>query len=645
MANSEITQTPESDNFLNAPNFLFILNGKNMGKKVYLRFPFIIGRSQESDLCIPDNAISRSHSRLEEIDGRICITDLDSKNGTILNGKKIQRSTYLKNFDLIRIGQCLMLFNRELPINTEKFGSKNILEVAYDGETFYDEILDPREVEPSNLDREALNELFELLILFQNEFANPVSLLEKALKRIVLLFKADQASIYLVNSDTQNYEPGIILSKDMSPTVPISIIKRCAQDRKSYLHHDLWSDTQEGRLLRNIENKTRSLMVAPMLEANQCSGILAIGSMLPKYFSHRTLEMCSLVSKHLAKNLSNSSLWDKLLKRYAAEKSMSSVEFVYRSSEMNNLLKSAELIAKEKVNLLITGESGVGKEVLARFVHNCSPRADRAFVPLNCACIPENLLESELFGAEKGAYTGADEDRMGKFEIADGGTLFLDEIGELPLTLQPKLLRVIEYGKFYRLGGKVEINCNVRIISATNRDIENAIKFKQFREDLYYRINVAHLHIPPLRERTEDIVPLAEHFLRVLSTDLTKAEPFKLAPDSIPYLLSYPWYGNVRELKNVLERVSLLSSSAHLSAGSFKREIGEKALFFQVNDPKTKELVSLPEVVMEVEKNIIMNTLRETNWKKSLAAQKLGISRPTLDKKIKDYNLDVKTTE
>lgn len=623
--------------------FLFFLNGELFGQKVVLRFPFSIGRSSDSDLCLTDSATSRNHARLEVIDGKICITDLGSKNGVILNGKKINRTTFLKSYDLIRIGQSLFLFNKEIPINNEQYGSKKILEISYQEETFYDEIIDPREIDPTHIDRQTLKELFDLLLVFQSEFSNPASLLEIALKKLLVLFKADMACIYLLNILKNQYEPGIILSKELTPALPINIIKRCAKDKKAFLSHDLWNETAEGQFLKNVGNKARSLMVSPLLEGDSCSGILAISSILPKFFSSNTLEICSLIARYIATNLSNESLWDVLLKRYKGEKKAKEIIFIGESQIAKDIIKMADIIAKEKVNVLLTGESGVGKEVLARFIHARSAKSSGPFVPINCASIPETLLESELFGAEKGAYTGANELRIGKFELADGGTLFLDEIGEMPLTIQPKLLRIIETSKFYRLGGKEEINADVRIICATNKDLYFEVQKKFFREDLFYRINVAHINIPPLRERTEDIMVFVEHYLNIITEELGKTEPFKLSTNSIPLLLSYPWYGNVRELKNILERVALLSESATLSDELFKKELSSTKEYSSLMGSANKiESAKLADVVQAVEKSLILNTLIENNFKKNQTAHKLGISRPTLDKKIKEYNIQIK---
>lgn len=297
---------------------------------------------------------------------------------------------------------------------------------------------------------------------------------------------------------------------------------------------------------------------------------------------------------------------------------------VAHSPQMQSLLRDASLIAGSETRVLITGESGVGKEVIADVIHAWSARADGPLVKVNCAAIPETLLESELFGHEKGAFTGAVSQRIGRFEQAKNGTIFLDEIGEMSPTLQAKLLRVTQDGRFQRVGSNAEIHTNARIVASTNRNLEEAVKNGGFREDLFYRLNVVELNIPPLRERREDILPLASLFIAQFTQGRAR---FSAAVAEC--LTSYAWPGNVRELRNVMERASLLCRGemvlpehlpARLSGASLPQTNGGAA-----NDTARLE---------EIERHTILQTLRRNDFNRTETAKALGISRRTLVYKL-----------
>jgi len=297
------------------------------------------------------------------------------------------------------------------------------------------------------------------------------------------------------------------------------------------------------------------------------------------------------------------------------------------SPQMRALLRDAALVARSETRVLITGESGVGKEVLADLIHAWSPRARGPLIKINCAAIPETLLESELFGHEKGAFTGATRQRIGRFEEASGGTLFLDEIGDMALPLQAKLLRVIQDGRFQRIGSNLDIHSDARILASTNRDLETAVREGRFREDLYYRLNVVELHVPPLRERPEDILPLATHFLRQFAGGRAR-----FAPSVAEILQRYAWPGNVRELRNVMERAALLCRGElvlpeHLPARVLRsvEEQGEPG--------GSEESLRLE----EVERQKILETLQRCGFNRTETARVLGISRRTLVYKLQRY--------
>ncbi|BDV41155.1 sigma-54-dependent Fis family transcriptional regulator [Geotalea uraniireducens] len=303
-------------------------------------------------------------------------------------------------------------------------------------------------------------------------------------------------------------------------------------------------------------------------------------------------------------------------------------ELIFAGKAMQRLRSLVHDVAATTANVLIEGESGTGKELVARTIHLLSPRHKASFVPLNCAAIPEALLESELFGHERGAFTGAAQARAGKFELARGGTIFLDEIGEMPATLQAKLLRVLQERVFERVGGSKEIKADVRVIAATNRNLQQEVAERRFREDLYYRLNVFPLSLPPLRERCDAIPLLVDYFLgrygRQISKRLTGIEPAALQA-----MQDYAWPGNVRELQNVIERAVILARDL-IRCANLPDEL--------LRHPE-KESADSKEVLKSVEREIIVKALRKHGGNRRLVAAELGISRRTLQYRLKEFDL------
>jgi len=312
-------------------------------------------------------------------------------------------------------------------------------------------------------------------------------------------------------------------------------------------------------------------------------------------------------------------------------------EIVGRSYAIKALLDKLEKVAPSPARVLITGENGTGKELVARAVHRLSPREGRPFVEVNCAAIPSELIESELFGHMKGSFTGAVQDRAGKFELASGGTLFLDEIGDMSLAAQAKVLRVLEDGVVTRIGGSKPISVDVRVIAATNKDLEHEIAEGKFREDLYYRLNVVPLSVPPLRDRREDIPQLAAHF----ADRLTKHEgvpPRGLADDAVQRLSEYDWPGNVRELRNTVERLLILGSGPRITAADVERLVGKRAAE-QTSLGSLVECRTFEEFKDAAERAFLLAKLRESNWNVSETARLLDMPRSNLYKKIERYGL------
>jgi two-component system, NtrC family, nitrogen regulation response regulator NtrX len=297
--------------------------------------------------------------------------------------------------------------------------------------------------------------------------------------------------------------------------------------------------------------------------------------------------------------------------------------------------KQIALVGPRNANVLITGENGTGKEVVARMIHNASSRQGQPFIAVNCAAIPDELIESELFGHEKGAFTNAVQSRKGRFELAQKGTIFLDEIGDMSLRTQAKVLRIIQEKTYERVGGQASLEADVRIIAATNKDLTEEIKAGRFREDLYYRLNVVPIKMVPLRDRQEDILPLAQHFLSEMQ-DQAKG-PITLSDYAEKMLASHDWPGNVRELKNAIERAVILSDGRSISAADFTW-LGSSQT---VTEPLARAGLTLKAAKSDFERSFILDKLEEHDWNVTRTADALGIERSNLHKKLKSYDIDL----
>jgi two-component system NtrC family response regulator len=323
---------------------------------------------------------------------------------------------------------------------------------------------------------------------------------------------------------------------------------------------------------------------------------------------------------------------NKILREELREKGITTDQIVYHSQVMNELINLAARVASSNATILIEGESGTGKELVARLIHTLSPRSKKHLITVNCAALPENLLESELFGHEKGAFTGADRKRIGRFEEADGGSLFLDEIGDLSPSVQVKLLRFFQEREFQRVGGNQTLRSDVRIINATNQNLEARVKEGSFREDLFYRLNVVAIAIPPLRERKEDVGPLIDHFLGHFAAANGK-EIQGVSPEARDLLLKYDYPGNVRELENIIERAVVITRGSVISTGDLPFPAGS----LSADRNEIWNQGTLKDSMEALERQMIRKALSETSSNQTRAADLLGISERMLRYKLKKY--------
>ena len=379
--------------------------------------------------------------------------------------------------------------------------------------------------------------------------------------------------------------------------------------------------------------QTRGLIAAPMIHKSEVIGVVEVLNRKgADGFARSDVDLLKVFADLAAVGASNAQQHQRVLRENQGLRQavLGGEAIIGESSALKHVLKLCDRVATSNATVLLLGETGTGKEVTARYIHARSPRRDRSFIGLNCAALTETLLESELFGHEKGAFTGATNQKIGRFELADGGALFLDEIGDISQSTQVKLLRVLEEREFVRVGGVKTVACDVRIIAATNRNLKKAVAAGTFREDLYYRLNVFPIEVPPLRQRREDIPPLIEHFTKRASVDMGRPEPH-LSNDAVAILTSYSWPGNIRELRNVIERAVLLCDGDEIQPTHLPREIAGAAA--ETIDSQGDSSL------WGYERAMIVKALADNNWNQSKAARDLGISRDNLRYRVKKYNI------
>jgi Nif-specific regulatory protein len=505
-------------------------------------------------------------------------------------------------------------------------------------------------------------------------FSSIMNLLDKSLKLekgTIVLFNKEQDILKIVaasglTSDEMErgtYQIGEGITGKVFETSEPVIIESVGNDpnflnRVGYLSHF------------NIENSDLALIAVPIISDQGKLGVVSVFLDNHKHMDLKSyLDFLLVVASIISQTIKINKLVDEAKKEISRENIQLKRELknkyrfgslIGKASNMEKLFEKIQIVADSRASILITGESGTGKEMIASSIHYNSSRSENPFVKINCAAIPENLLESELFGHKKGSFTGAVADKKGKFELADTGTIFLDEIGEMDLNLQSKLLRVLQEREIEAVGSVKTKKIDVRIIAATNANLEDLIAQKKFRPDLYYRLNVVNLHTPALRDRTEDIPLLINHFIEKYTKDNSK-EIRGLTRDAIKILLKYNWPGNVRELENVIERAVVLSQGDTLDVEDFS-EISEKMVTPEIRQEPissdSSELVdvssgtfssshldtldgrAMEAIVNEVEARMIQYAMKKFRYTKTRVAKFLGINRNTLDKKIKELNIE-----
>jgi DNA-binding NtrC family response regulator len=614
-----------------------------------------IGRAPANQVVLKDDLCSRHHAEVFRGPDGWVLKDLGSLNGFQHNGRPVRGEVPLRPNDEVTIGKTVLVFVEDLaqlpdkPTQqdaradsaagfeiTRRLGQTKFLPPApLEAATTTPAPTAPGRVPPA----EALAVLYRLAVDMADA-QTPAQLGDLA---VAALLKATPAEVgaVLALGDGRELEPLVYASRYPGRPTYHKVSRFVSQEVLTSKQAVLAENVAGDRHLKDRDSLTElraaSLICAPVLADDTPVGVLHLYSTsVAIRLGPDDLELALAAANQLG------AVWAKARKQAGLSNEVEELkaqlrvesELVGQSTGLQRVEEQVGRVAGTKATVLIRGESGVGKELVARAIHLSSPRKDAPLVCLNCAALTETLLESELFGHEKGAFTGATERMAGKFEAADGGTIFLDEIGEMALATQAKFLRVLEGQPFERVGGNVPIKVDVRVVAATNRPLEEAIRSGKFRKDLYFRLQVVQVDVPPLRDRPDDVPVLADHFLRRFVRE-TGRRVKGFTPAAMAKMQGYTWPGNVRELRNVVERAVALGQGATIDA----EEIWLSPLGSGSGESDPGVGSYRPRSLDEVEREHIERTLKHTGGNKSQAAGILGIERSTLDRKIKGYGL------
>jgi len=609
-----------------------------------------IGRDPSNQVSLLDSLVSRRHCVIRKEANAFRLQDLESRNNTFVSGVPV-RDRVLVHGDQIRIGNSILVFqgpgfdstvgNVSLQLDaTPAPGAATVIlrkeDVRY---------LQPR---PDSLPTTAktvrdLNVLLDFSRTL-NSVRGLAALQEKVLEAVLAIAPADQAAILLTDNGIAGLSSASMVGRDrrLGPNQPIhasqTILSRVLDENLAVLSSDVQSDDAYRDAESLIERRIHSVLAVPLEVQGKVLGAMYLDASSPgARFDSDLLQLVTTLGNITALAIENARHVERLggENRRLLEELNIHHSMIGESKAMHEVYGFVSRVAGRDSTVLISGESGTGKELVARAVHMNSGRVDKPFVAINCAAITETLLESELFGHERGAFTGAVSQKKGKLEVAEGGTVFLDEIGELAVPMQAKLLRVLQEREFERVGGTRPIKLDVRLIAATNRDLKEASRTGGFRPDLYYRLNVVSLHMPPLRERREDI-PLLAAFFAAHYAERVKRRVDGLSPQARTCLTRYHWPGNVRELENAIERAVVLGSTDLILAEDLPESILEETA--AAGEPVS----ALHDGIREAKKVLIERAIEQADGNYTDAAKILGVHPNHLFRLIRTLNLKPK---
>jgi transcriptional regulator with GAF, ATPase, and Fis domain len=602
-----------------------------------------LGRHPSNRIAIADPTVSRNHCLIRRAGMEFHISDLQSENGTLVNGLPIEERQLLHG-DRITIGQSQFIFTAERAQPQVALVDDETYAYGQTTKLHSEDALYLKAPVEQALPAAAQNRLaYDLAALVKASSIiartrNLDDLFQQLLELIFAVTPARRGAVLLLEAEGAEPEHAFTRNQEGPAPVEVSktIVSQVLNERVSVLNNDVGADEKlrESEAFRHRE--VHSVLAVPIATPGRVSGLMYLDSGAQKrLFSTADQQLLMTIANQAGLAIENIRHYERLSQEAAMLRGelYARYDMVGTHPKMQALYQFIAKVAPTEATALIRGESGTGKELVARAIHFNSSRRDQPFVAVNCAALTETLLESELFGHEKGAFTGATAQKKGKLEAADGGTVFLDEMGETSAAFQTKLLRVLETREFERVGGTKPIRVDVRFIAATNRDLERAIKEERFRADLFYRLHVVAVTLPPLRERREDIIALAEYFLARDSQKLQKR--FRaISKEARACLLAHSWPGNVRELANAVERAVILGDGEVLRAEDLPANIGRESA-------ATSTAAGYHESVRELKRALITSALRETDGNQTEAAKRLGLNPTYLSRLIK--NLSVKT--
>ena len=594
---------------------------------------FSIGRETSNRLCIRDPSISRRHCIIRKEAEQFKITDLESLNSTFVNNMPVKERP-LEHGDQIKLGSSLFLF---LQRDDDPIITSSRVELDEGGTITGDTIRIRVEDTIFQMARD-LSALMKISTTI-NSIRGLDDLQQRLLELIFEVVPAQRGAILLADEGLEDFASvfGWDRHSGANRTVRVSrtIVHQVLREGVALLGNDVLEDESFGAAESLISSQIRALLCVPLVFHERVLGVIYLDTSDPATRLDKDhLAILTAIAGIAAVALENARHMEWLQGENERLRADSRVEtsMVGESARMQQVYQFVAKVAPTSATVLVCGESGTGKELAARAIHQNSPRVDKPFVAVNCAAITETLLESELFGHEKGAFTGAIVQKKGKFEVADGGTVFLDEIGEMSPLLQTKLLRVLQEREFERVGGTRTIKVDIRLIAATNKDLEEAIEQGAFRQDLYYRLNVVQLSMPPLRERREDIPMLANYFAANYGKKCKRLVA-GISPEARARLINYDWPGNVRELENAIERAVVLGTTDFI----LPEDLPEAALEAEtpLNVPSTK----YHEAIAEAKKQLILKAVEQSNGNYTEAAKLLGVHPNYLHRLIRNMNL------
>jgi transcriptional regulator with GAF, ATPase, and Fis domain len=606
-----------------------------------------VGRDPSNKLAVADSAMSRRHCAIvKQEDGQFLLRDLGGRNGTRVNGEKIERHA-LCHLDQISVGSSTLVFQL---VDEEAIAERNPLEL--DDTTVEEDVvasLHPQDSGYLHPERGSAHPKIERIAAELGTVLKIATHIggirdEEGLQWQLLgmlfdLVPAQRAAILFFDHAAE-IASSAAWDREHGPEVPVrvsrTLLKKIVTERTGLLLDNLKrSPLGDAASLQSAG--VRSALCMPLLLNDRVSGAIYLDTRSPENpFDNDHLQLVAAVAGLIGLALGNVRRLEKLREenKVLQEEINLNHELVGDSPRMRTVYELIRRVAATDSTVLIQGESGTGKELVARAIHNSSSRAEQPFVAINCAAITETLLESELFGHEKGAFTGAVAQKKGKIELANGGTLFLDEIGEFAVALQAKLLRVLQEREFERVGGTRPMKIDVRFVAATNRGLLQAVEAGTFRRDLYHRLNVVSLTLPPLRERAEDISLLADYFVAKAARKC-RMRPRPISPEARACLLSYDWPGNVRELEHAMERALVMGAAAEILPEDLPAEIFEAASV--PAEPVTA--ANYQHVVKEQKKQLVLKTMQQCSGNYIEAAKAMGLHPNSLLRLIRNLGL------